>query len=54
MFYDEDFNCESSSYVPFYSYFLILFIDFLESERKGEGEREKHRFVVPLIYPFIG
>ena len=33
----------------------ILCVDFRERERKGrESERDKHQFVVPLIYAFIG
>ena len=34
------------------SSFLFLFIDFREKEKKGQ--REKHQFVVPLIYTSIG
>ena len=34
---------------------VFLKIDFRErgKEREREGQREKHRFVVPLIYAFI-
>ena len=36
------------------SFFKFLFIDFRESERKGERDRERNiDFVVPLIYAFI-
>ena len=35
--------------VKFFSQFL--YIDF--RDRKGEREKAKHRFVVPLIYAFV-
>lgn len=35
----------------YYVLFVCLFIDFRE---KKERERKKHRFVVGLIYAFIG
>ena len=38
-----------------YNFFLKnCLIDFRERGRGEEREREKHQFVVPLIYAFIG
>ena len=31
-----------------------IYLLILETERKGEREREKHRFVLPLMYASIG
>ena len=58
-------NCSYSKYFKcffawfFFSYVVwgsFFFTDFREQEREREREREtdRHRFVVPLIYAFIG
>ena len=38
-------------FIHFLNVFIILLIDF--RDREGKGERQKHQFVVPLIYVLI-
>ena len=41
--------------LPLSNFFKILFIDVeRERERENTHKKEKHQFVVPLMYAFIG
>ena len=52
-----DVNTATPSFFFFFVsqlFFKFIFIDFKERKRKGVVRGERHQFVVPLIYAFIG